>query len=173
MKVPVFSAKYFDPSDKLFKELRIGGGDLTVTGLISSSSSIKEGAEEKSRTNLDRNTVVNQRAEEVGKSKGNPIVSILDEKIDGLLASLILRHSTLLTWFALIAFILGLISSLFNLSTFRRKILDFFNINKKTTAKEVNAFLVGLGGRNLTVKDIDHIVELILGSTSLFFEKRI
>ena len=39
-----------------------------------------KGAEEKSRTNLDRNTVVNQRAEEVGKSKGNPIVSILDEK---------------------------------------------------------------------------------------------
>ena len=108
LKVPVFSSKYFDPSDKLFKELRIGGGDLTVTGKVSSSSSMGKGAEEKSRTNLDRNTVVNQRAEEVGKSKGNPIVSILDEKIDGLLASLILRHSTLLTWFALIAFILVL-----------------------------------------------------------------
>ena len=159
LKIPVFSAKYFDPSDKLFKELRIGGGDLSVTGEVKTISSASQG---KQTTSSEINPFVKEKVKEVKDTKNIAVVSILEKRIEGNLAGFLLRNSRIFSWVALITFIFGLSSSLFRVEALINRMLAILNIKKKTKSKEVSAFLRQIRGNNLSVKDIDYLVELVL-----------
>ena len=154
VKIPEFKAKYFDPHDKLFKELIVGGGGVEVTGQITSTS------------NSEAKKVVQKSSEEISELRDNPpeiteahdkIINIPDRKFYFSLVGILNKYSQTILLLSLFFSIFMIIFHSFERSRWK----SLFIIQSKTS-KVLNNSIKKLKNAPMNAMVIDDILKRLL-----------
>ena len=161
LKIPIFSSKYFDPVDKVFKELNAGGGEIRVNGKIIQSST-----KSPAKNDLPKNNVV----KELNKIKENPASlsstsGVYEIPHDGALHSLaskILRSTNFVMTISLI--LSSLILLIILVSELINKSLGNIFKRKNDTKNEIEKIFSLIKQESLiTSSNLDEVLKLAMG----------
>ena len=150
ISLPTFRAKYFDPTDKLLKEIFVGGGKIVVKGKISQDKD----STRKEKTTSKESEPINFEKNNKDNVENFELFLITDKSYLQKISSLVIRYSNLVFSFSFIFAICVLFYPLaLKLKEFTKlKLL----VKKKESERSVTDIIYKLKKNNiLNIKDID------------------